>query len=488
VLLSDIFQSVSLLSVSGNLQADISNLTADSRQVIPQSLFVAMTGTQTDGHTFIETAIEKGAIAIVCEHFPDNTLPGVTYIQVMDSAKAYGVMAGNFFDNPSRKLQFTAVTGTNGKTTTVTLLFRLFRALGYNTALLSTVQNQINDEVFTATHTTPEPVALNRFLAEAVQKGCQFAFMEASSHAIVQERIAGLHFAGAVFTNISHDHLDFHKTFDNYIRAKKKLFDDLPASAFALVNRDDKRGRVMLQNTQASSKTFSMQTMADFRGKILSDTLQGLEMEVEGQQVWFQLVGKFNAYNLLGIYGTAVLLGEKPEEVLLQLSGLQAAPGRFEQMVSKNKITAIVDYAHTPDALENVLQTLTELRENHRIITVVGCGGNRDAAKRPVMGKIAAQYSDQVFLTSDNPRNESPAEILAQMLAGVEIVSRRKVQVLEDRREAIRQAIAAALPGDVVLVAGKGHENYQEIQGVKYPFDDREVVREIFSLPTSERV
>ena len=479
--LKDILYNTPLLSVSGSTDLTITAITADSRQVQPGTLFVAVKGTQTDGHRYIATALEKGAVAILCQQLPDELPDGVTLVQVADSAKALGIAAANFFGNPSRKLKLVAVTGTNGKTTTVTLLFRLFRALGYRTALLSTIQNQVNDDIFPATHTTPEPVALNSFLAEAVKKGCTHAFMEASSHAIVQERIAGLHFAGAVFTNITHDHLDFHGTFDNYIKAKKKLFDELPATAFALTNLDDKRGLVMLQNTKAQKKTFSLQTMGDFKGKILSDTLQGLEMEVDGRQVWFKLVGSFNAYNLLGMYATAVLLGEPEEEVLTQLSDLPPAPGRFEQFIAPNRIIGIVDYAHTPDALENVLKTLSALRENHQIITVAGCGGNRDSGKRPLMAKIACQYSDKVILTSDNPRHEDPDQILAQMYAGVGITDRRKTEVIPDRKAAIQKAVSLAQPSDIVLVAGKGHENYQEIQGVKYPFDDKTVLQEFFS-------
>ncbi len=480
MLLKDIIYKTPLLSVSGDTSIAITTITADSRQVQSGTAFIAVKGTQTDGHSFINVAIEKGAVAIICQVLPEILNPLVTYVQVADSAKALGIIAANFFGNPSEKLKLVAVTGTNGKTTTVTLLFKLFRKLGYHTALLSTVQNQINDEVFSATHTTPEPIALNKFLADAVKKGCTHAFMEASSHAIVQERIAGLYFVGAVFTNITHDHLDFHLTFDNYIKAKKKLFDELPSSAFALVNLDDKRGMVMMQNTKALKKTFSLQTLGDFKGKVLSNTLQGLEMEINGKQVWFKLVGSFNAYNLLGIYAVAVLLGENEDEVLMQLSDLQAAPGRFEQILSPQNVIGIVDYAHTPDALENVLKTLSDLKENHQIITLVGCGGNRDAAKRPIMAKIACQYSDKVILTSDNPRNEEPEDILNQMYEGVGITDRRKTEIIADRKEAVKKAVSLAKPYDIILVAGKGHENYQEIKGIKYHFDDKEVLIEAF--------
>jgi UDP-N-acetylmuramoyl-L-alanyl-D-glutamate--2,6-diaminopimelate ligase len=375
------------------------------------------------------------------------------------------------------------VTGTNGKTTTVTLLHKLFRKLGYNTGLLSTVQNQINETVIPSTHTTPDAIQLNKLLDEMVKTGCTHAFMEVSSHAVVQHRVTGITFTGAVFSNITHDHLDFHQTFDNYIKAKKKFFDDLGSAAFALVNFDDKRGMVMLQNTLAKKHTYSLHNLGDFKGKLIANTLQGLQMEIGGKEVWFKLIGNFNAYNLLGVYGTAVLLGEESEEVLTQLSDLYAAPGRFEQVVSPKGITGIVDYAHTPDALENVLSTIQSLREgNEQVITIVGCGGNRDAAKRPVMAEIACKLSDQVILTSDNPRNEDPQLILDQMLQGVRITDRKKVQVIPDRKEAIQKAYAMALPKDIILVAGKGHENYQEIKGTKYPFDDKQVLQSIFKV------
>lgn len=391
-------------------------------------------------------------------------------------------MASNFYANPSGKMKLVAVTGTNGKTTNATLLWKLFRGLGYKTGLLSTVENKIDNEPVAATHTTPDPLQLNQLLNKMVESGCTHCFMEASSHAIHQERIAGLELDGAVFTNITHDHLDYHQTFDNYIAAKKKLFDELPSSAFALTNIDDKRGKVMLQNTKAKTYTFALEKPADFKGRLMDNTLHGIEMEIENKRVWFRLIGNFNAYNLLGVYAVAVLLGEDSDTVLAQLSALEGAKGRFEQIISKDKITAIVDYAHTPDALENVLKTIADLRGGkEQVITVVGCGGNRDAAKRPIMAQIAAKYSDKAVLTSDNPRNEEPQDILNQMEAGLKLADKKKTVTIIDRKEAIKTACMLAKPGDIILIAGKGHEDYQEIKGVKYPFDDKQVVMEFLS-------
>lgn len=479
-ILKDILYKASITSSSGNTGIEISSIEFDSRRVKKGTAFVAVRGTQADGHDFIEKAIQMGASAIVCEKLPDFLSEKVTFIEVKDSSFALGVMASNFYGNPSTKLKIVAVTGTNGKTTTVTLLFQLFRKRGYNVGLLSTVTNKINDREIPSTHTTPDPLKLNELLSEMVKEGCTHAFMEASSHAIVQHRISGLTFAGAIFTNITHDHLDYHGTFDAYIEAKKRLFDNLPSTAFALVNVDDKRGLVMLQNTKAEKKTFALKTVCDFKGKVLSNTIHGLEMEVNGQQVWFKLIGDFNAYNLLGVYAAAVMLGEDAQEVLTSLSDLPAAPGRFEQIVSESKITGIVDYAHTPDALQNVLETIKEFKENKKVITVVGCGGNRDATKRPIMADIAAKFSDKVILTSDNPRNEKPEDILEQMEKGVKATDKKKVETILDRKEAIKKAVSEANPGDIVLVAGKGHETYQEIQGVKHLFDDRKVLAEAF--------
>ncbi len=470
-----------LRAVAGPPDAPVSALVIDSRRVKPGSLFAALPGTQVDGHQFIPKALESGASVILCETLPEKLVEGVSYVQVENAARALGFLASNFYGNPSAKLKLVGVTGTNGKTSTATLLFRLFRRLGYHAGLLSTVQNQIDETIIPATHTTPDPVTLNALLAEMRAKSCTHAFIEVSSHAVAQERIAGLSFAGGIFTNITHDHLDFHQTFDNYIRAKKGFFDQLPKTAFALVNADDRRGAVMVQNTAARRETFSLETGASFKGKLIADSMFGLHMEVDGREVHFALIGAFNAYNLLGVYGAAVLLGEDPEEVLTQLSDLPTAPGRFEQVVSTQHILGIVDYAHTPDALQNVLKTITDLRQGgEQIITVVGCGGNRDATKRPVMAEIACRFSNRVILTSDNPRHEDPLAILADMQRGVPPIHFKKTETLPDRREAIFHAVALARPHDVILVAGKGHETYQEIKGVKTHFDDREVLREAF--------
>jgi UDP-N-acetylmuramoyl-L-alanyl-D-glutamate--2,6-diaminopimelate ligase len=435
-----------------------------------------------DGHQFIDKAIELGAKVILLEQMPAATEEGITYLQVENSNVAMGLMAANFFGNPSRKMKVVGVTGTNGKTTNVTLLHHLFRKLGYDVGMLSTVQNQINETVLPATHTTPDAVACQELMAKMVAAGCQYCFMEVSSHAIEQARIAGIEFAGAVFTNITHDHLDYHVTFDNYIKAKKKLFDQLPASAFALVNYDDKNGRIMLQNTQATKYSFALKTIANFKAKLMANTLQGLQLEVQNKEVWFRLIGSFNAYNLLGVYATAILLGENEDDVLTELSGLDTAKGRFEQVVSKNHITGIVDYAHTPDALENVLTTIADLKGEGKVITVVGCGGNRDATKRPIMAEIACKYSDKVILTSDNPRNEEPEAILAEMQKGVSFQNTRKVLSILDRREAIKTACMLAAENDIILLAGKGHENYQEIKGVKHHFDDKEELMRVLSV------
>ncbi|NEU65715.1 UDP-N-acetylmuramoyl-L-alanyl-D-glutamate--2,6-diaminopimelate ligase [Spirosoma agri] len=485
--LKDLLYKIPLLATSGGMDTDITDLTMDSRKVGPGSLFVAVRGTVSDGHKFIATAIRQGASAILCEEFPDEPDPSVAYVRVLDSARTIGLVAANFYQQPSQKVKLIGVTGTNGKTSVATLLFRLFRGLGYRCGLLSTVQNQIDDQIIPATHTTPDAITTNRLLTQMLTHGCTHVFMEVSSHAVVQERIAGLTFAGGIFTNITHDHLDFHGTFDNYIRAKKGFFDQLPATAFALTNVDDKRGLVMLQNTAARKETYSLQTLATFKGKVIADSLFGLNMLVDDKEVWFKLIGRFNAYNVLSVYGAAVLLGEDPAEILTLLSGVTPPPGRFEQVVSNDKIVGIVDYAHTPDALQNVLETINAIRQDDeqgrfpQIITVVGCGGNRDAAKRPIMADIACRFSNRVILTSDNPRNEDPMTILEQMQAGVSPVDIKKTTTIEDRHEAIKRAVSLALPHDIILVAGKGHETYQDIKGVKYDFDDRAVLRETFS-------
>ena len=481
-ILSDILIGVAGANITGSDIVVIKSIILDSRKVLPGSLFVALRGTQTDGHQYINTATQLGAAAILCEELPETLSEQVTYIQVPDSAEALGYISSAFYDNPSQNLTLVGVTGTNGKTSVATFLFQLFRALGYRCGLISTVQNQIEDEIIPSTHTTPDAVALNQLLSQMQKKNCSHVFMEVSSHAVAQHRITGLQFAGGIFTNITHDHLDFHKTFDNYIKAKKGFFDQLPESAFALVNVDDRRGSVMVQNTKAKIETYSLQTLANFKGKIISDTLAGMHMDINMQEVWFRVIGRFNAYNLLSVYGTAILLGEKPESVLTELSNLKSPPGRFEQFHSPDNIVGIVDYAHTPDALENVLETINHLRSgNEKVITVVGCGGNRDAEKRPKMAAIACKFSNRVILTSDNPRYEDPADILEQMRKGVPPLDYKKTTVIEDRREAIFRAYDEANPDDIILIAGKGHENYQEIKGIKHHFDDKEVLLEAFA-------
>jgi UDP-N-acetylmuramoyl-L-alanyl-D-glutamate--2,6-diaminopimelate ligase len=485
-ILQDLLQNIEILHQEGNTNLTINHIQQDSRKVAEGDIFVALRGVQADGHDFIPLVLAQKPAAIVCETLPaaelrQNLPHPPTFIQVKDSAKALAGLACNFYDNPSKKLKLVGVTGTNGKTTTVTMLYKLFKQLGYKTGLLSTVQNHIDEEILPATHTTPDALTLNALLARMVAKGCQFAFMEVSSHALVQERVSHITFAGAIFTNITHDHLDYHQTFDKYIKAKKLLFDQLDNKAFALLNKDDKRASIMTQNCAAQVYAFALKSGADFKAKLLSNTLQGLHLYIDGQEVWFQLIGEFNAYNLLGIYGAAVLLGENKEDILRELSALQSAAGRFELIRKKDGTTAIVDYAHTPDALQNVLETITNLKTgNEQVITVVGCGGNRDATKRPIMAALACKYSDTVILTSDNPRFEQPETILAQMEAGVPFADKNKVLVIADRKEAIKTACKLAKTKDIILVAGKGHENYQEVKGVKYDFDDRQVLKEVF--------
>lgn len=483
-MLKDILYKVSIRSVVGNTNIEVADLQIDSRKVSNGSCFIAIKGVSTDGHQFIDTAIANGATAIVCDQLPETTIDTVTYVQVEDTAEAAGLMAHNFYEEPSLKTKLVGVTGTNGKTTIATLLWKLFTALDYKCGLISTVQNQIGEEVIPATHTTPDAISVNALLSKMVAAGCDYVFMECSSHAIHQHRIAGLQFTGALFSNITHDHLDYHKTFDEYIKVKKSWFDNLPITAFAISNADDKRGLVMLQNTVAKKYFYSLKTMADFKGKILESSLSGLHMMVNEHEVYFRLIGEFNAYNLLAVYGAAICLGEDKSRILQVLSVLESAKGRFEYAVSKkDKIIGIVDYAHTPDALLNVLATIKKMRQgNEHIITVVGCGGDRDKTKRPIMAEVACEYSDKVIFTSDNPRSEDPLEILKEMEAGVNVVSRKKVITVADRKEAIKTAINLAVAEDIVLVAGKGHETYQEIKGVKYDFDDKKVLNEMFEL------
>lgn len=481
--LKDILYRVSLTSTYGNMDVEVKGVCFDSRKVQPGYLFVAVKGTQSDGHEFISKAVDLGASAIVCEKLPDTIYEKATYVTVKNSAQSLGIIAANFFGNPSQKLKLVGVTGTNGKTTVATLLYKLFGTLGHRCGLISTVEYRIIDQVLPSTHTTPDPVQLNQLLKDMVDAGCNYAFMEVSSHAIDQDRIAGLQLAGAIFTNITHDHLDYHKTFENYIKAKKKFFDGLSSEAFALVNADDKRGMVMLQNTKATKYTFGLRKLTDFKGKMLSNTIEGLEMEMMQKPVWFKLIGDFNAYNILAVFGAAMLLDQDSDRVLTVLSSMQGAVGRFELIGRGSKITAIVDYAHTPDALKNVLETIKQFRSgNEQVITVVGCGGNRDKTKRPLMASIAVRFSDKVVLTSDNPRDEDPMEIIREMQSGIGPSDARKTLVIPDREEAIKTACMMANPKDIVLVAGKGHETYQEIKGVKHPFDDREVVERMLKL------
>ncbi len=480
--LSDILYKVSLIEISGSTGVEVADVCFDSRKVREGSLFVATRGTAVDGHAFITTAEEKGAIAIICENFPEEKKEGITYIKVADSSIALAIAAENFFDNPSSKIKVIAVTGTNGKTTVATLLSNLFSGLNYKCGLISTVENRINGKTIPATHTTPDAVQLSALMNEMVKAGCAYCFMEASSHAIHQNRVAGIKFTGAIFTNLSHDHLDYHKTFQDYIDAKKKLFDQLPADVFALVNVDDKRGKVMLQNTRAHPYTYALQSPADFRARILEITFTGMVLQIDGEEVYTPLVGSFNASNLLAIYAAAIILGEQKIPVLTIISKLKPAEGRFDYVLSeKSKIMGIVDYAHTPDALEKMLTTIKEIRTgNEKLITIVGCGGDRDAAKRPVMAKVASELSDQIILTSDNPRSEEPVSILEQMQKGIVPTKLSRTLTIADRREAIRTAVSMSNKGDIILLAGKGHEKYQEIKGVKYPFDDKQVLMESF--------
>ncbi len=481
--LRDILYKVNITSTSGSMDVQVSGVAFDSRKVKPGYLFVAIKGHQSNGHEFIAKAISNGATVIVCEKLPEEISDAVTFVTVKASAKALGIMVSNFYDNPSQKIKLVGVTGTNGKTTVVTLLFQLFKSLNYKVGLLSTIVNKIVDKEIVATHTTPDPIQINELLVKMIEAGCTHCFMEVSSHAVDQGRIVGLHFAGGLFTNITHDHLDYHHTFESYIRAKKGFFDGLSSDAFALVNIDDKRGSVMLQNCKAKKKTYGLKKMCDFKGKIITNSIEGLELEVGDRNVWFKLIGDFNAYNLLAVFGAACLLDEDPEMVLLKLSALTGANGRFELVRPGSKFTAIVDYAHTPDALKNVLETIEHFRSGtEQVISVIGCGGDRDKTKRPLMAAIACKYSNKVILTSDNPRSEDPMEIIKEMQKGVGASEAKKTLVMADREEAIKTACMLAKEKDIILVAGKGHENYQEIKGVKHPFDDKEVLERMLKM------
>lgn len=479
-LLKEILYKTGIEEVIGSTQLEIKQVCFDSRKVEKLSLFVAVSGTQVDGHQFIEKAIKNGAVAVVCEVFPKEIVEHITYVRVQQSSLALGIIASNFYDNPSSQIKLVGVTGTNGKTTTATLLHNLFTNLGYPSGLLSTVVNKIGTQEMVSTHTTPDAIQLNALLRQMIEEGCEHCFMEVSSHAIHQHRIAGIEFTGAIFTNITHDHLDYHKTFDEYIKAKKMFFDSLSEEAFSLVNKDDKNGLVMLQNTKSNRFSYALKSMADFTCKVLESDFSGMLLNIDGNEVWTKLIGGFNAYNILAIYATAVLLGQEKLKVLTAISQLESVDGRFQYIKSQHNISGIVDYAHTPDALKNVLKTINEIRtRNEKVITLVGCGGDRDKAKRPMMAKIACELSDKIILTSDNPRTENPEAIIKDMREGVDGIHFKKVLAITNREEAIKTACSLADEGDIILVAGKGHEKYQEINGEKFPFDDMQLLKEM---------
>jgi len=484
--LQELLVNIPIQQITGDTNLSITNICLDSRDVVPGSLFVAIPGSKADGHQYILEAIAAGSHAIIAEKKPTYIAPHVTYIQVENATQVLGIIASNFYGNPSKKLKLVAVTGTSGKTSTVHLLYGLFRQLGYRTGMLSTIHNKINDQIFPSTLTTPNAIDINKSLAQMVAAGCQYCFMEASSHAIVQNRLVGLQLAGALFLNISHDHLDYHLTFDAYIKAKKKLFDELPSSAFVLYNVDDKRGPIMIQNTRATTYSMAMRRPADFTAQILANTWQGLELRIGGQNVWFQLLGAFNASNLLGAYATGCLLGQDNQDVLVALSSIKPITGRFQHIHTPKKLDVIIDYAHKPEALEKILLSIHQIREDAnqqgRIITIIGCGGNRDTQKRPIMAKIAYKLSDQLILTADNPRYEDPKAIIKEMKQGLTPAEQLKTVTIIDRTEAIQAAYQMAQPADIILIAGKGHEDYQEIAGIKYPLSDEAIVNKLMSL------
>lgn len=480
--LTDILYKAGASQIAGNPQIKVPAIYFDSRKVQDGDLFIAVRGTQTDGHQFISQAIASGAKIIVCEDVPEDIPAGITTVKVKSSSVALGVMAGNYYGNPSEDLVLVGVTGTNGKTTIATLLYQVFTSLGYGCGLISTIRNLILEEEITATHTTPDPLMINQLLRNLADAGGTYCFMEVSSHAIDQDRVAGLKFAGGIFTNLTHDHLDYHKTFQAYLQAKKKFFDRLPAGSFALYNHDDRHGTVMVQNTLARVYNYALKSPADFKVRVLESLFEGLQLNINGYEIFCRLTGEFNAYNLVSVYGAAVLLGQEPENILTAMSFIPPVEGRFETIRSAGNITGIVDYAHTPDALKNVLETIEAIRtRNEQLITVVGAGGDRDKAKRPLMAAICASKSDLVILTADNPRSEDPEQIISDMLAGVEADQRRKVMSITNRKEAIRTACHLSRPGDILLVAGKGHEKYQEIKGVRYPFDDKKILEEMLN-------
>ena len=476
--LKDILYKVAIESIKGSTEIGINTIEFDSRKIVDAAVFVALKGTLSDGHLFIEKAIQLGATAVVCEDFPADIHPGITYIEVKDANLALAIMANNFYDNPSEKLKLVGITGTNGKTTIASLLYQLYKKAGYKVGLLSTVKILVDEIEYKATHTTPDSLTINYYLNEMAEAGCEFCFMEVSSHGIHQKRTEGLQFVGGVFTNLSHDHLDYHPTFAEYRDVKKSFFDYLPKNAFVLTNVDDKNGAVMLQNTKAKKVTYALKSYADYKATILENQLSGLLLKINGNEVWVKLIGTFNAYNLLAIYGVAIELGMESLEAMRLLSELESVSGRFQFIVSNEKVTAIVDYAHTPDALENVLNTINDIRtKNEQLITVVGCGGDRDKTKRPIMAAIASNLSDKIIITSDNPRSENPETIIAEMEAGVAPQNFKKMLSIADRKQAIKTACQFAKSGDIILIAGKGHENYQEIKGVRHHFDDMEMIK-----------
>lgn len=478
--MNELFKVLPTAEVAGAMDIEITGVNIDSRQVLPGHLFMAMRGTQTDGHAYISAAIEKGAVAVLCQEMPEQPVAGITYLRVDDCEEAVGKLATTFYGNPTSKLKLVGVTGTNGKTTIATLLYDTFRYLGHKVGLLSTVCNYIDSQAVPTEHTTPDPITLNRLLQQMVDAGCEYAFMEVSSHAIAQKRIAGLKFAGGIFTNLTRDHLDYHKTVENYLKAKKQFFDELPKEAFSLTNADDKNGLVMTQNSRSKIYTYSLRGLSDFKGRVLESHFEGMLLDFNNRELMVQFIGRFNASNLLAVFGAAVLLGKSEEETLIALSTLRPVAGRFDAIRSPQGYTAIVDYAHTPDALINVLNAIHGVLEGKgKVITVVGAGGNRDKGKRPIMAKEAAKGSDRVIITSDNPRFEEPQEIIRDMMEGLDADDKKKTLSITDRKEAIRTACMLAEKGDVILVAGKGHENYQDIKGVKHPFDDKEVLKEI---------
>ena len=482
--LDELLKAIRPLQVIGEVDVEITGIDIDSRKVEAGHLFMAIRGTQTDGHAYIQSALEKGARAILCEELPDDLAEHVTYVQVADSEDAVGKVATKFYGNPTKKLKLVGVTGTNGKTTIATLLYNMFRLFGHKVGLLSTVCNYVDAEPIPTDHTTPDPITLNCLLGKMVEAGCEYAFMEVSSHSVAQKRISGLHFAGGIFTNLTRDHLDYHKTVENYLRAKKKFFDDMPKSAFCLTNLDDKNGMVMMQNTKASVHGYSLRTICDFKGRVLESHFEGMLLDFNNHELAVHFIGRFNASNLLAVFGAAVLLGKTEEEVLVALSTLHPVAGRFDAIRSPQGYTAIVDYAHTPDALINVLNAIHGVLENGKgkVITIVGCGGNRDKGKRPMMAQEAVRLSDRVIITSDNPRFEEPQDIINDMLAGLKKEDMMKTVAIVDRREAIKTACLLAQKGDVILVAGKGHENYQDVKGVKHHFDDKEELRKIMQI------